>query len=65
MYIAPPLLYYTRYDILCLSHEMDDWTTENRGIRYMSLKVFQELKIHAQLDPVVRRKLAAHPHSQF
>ncbi len=27
----------------------------------MSLKVFQELKIRAQLDPVVRRKLAAHP----
>jgi hypothetical protein len=27
----------------------------------MSLKVFQELKICAQLDPVVRRKLAAHP----
>ncbi len=27
----------------------------------MSLKVFQELKIRAQLDPVVRRKLAACP----
>ena len=27
----------------------------------MSLKVFQELKIRAQLDPVVRRKLAAYP----
>jgi atypical dual specificity phosphatase len=27
----------------------------------MTLKVFQELKIRTQLDPVVRRKLAAHP----
>ena len=27
----------------------------------MSLKVFQELKIRAQLDPVVRRKPAGHP----
>jgi hypothetical protein len=27
----------------------------------MSLKVFQEMKIRAQLDPIVRRKLAAHP----
>jgi len=27
----------------------------------MSLKVFQELKIRAQLDPIVRRKLAAYP----
>jgi atypical dual specificity phosphatase len=27
----------------------------------MSVKVFQELKIRAQLDPVVRRKLAAYP----
>ena len=27
----------------------------------MSVDVFQELKIRAQLDPVVRRNLAAHP----
>ena len=27
----------------------------------MSVRVFQELKIRAQLDPVVRRKLAASP----
>src|SRR6266705_5034308 len=27
----------------------------------MSVNVFQELKIRAQLDPVVRRKLAAYP----
>src|SRR5207244_6673536 len=51
----------TAYEILRLSHEMIDWTTQNKRIRYMSLRVFQELKIRAQLDPVVRRKLAAHP----
>jgi hypothetical protein len=27
----------------------------------MSIRVFQELKLRAQLDPVVRRKLAAYP----
>ncbi len=27
----------------------------------MSVNVFQELKLRAQLDPVVRRKLAAYP----
>ncbi len=27
----------------------------------MSVHVFQELKVRAQLDPVVRRKLAAYP----
>ena len=27
----------------------------------MTVDVFQELKIRAQLDPVVRRKLAAYP----
>ena len=43
------------------AQDMDDWTTSNKGIRYMSLKVFQELKIRTQLDPVVRRKLAAYP----
>src|SRR5260370_14975832 len=32
-----------------------------RRIRQMSVTVFQELRIRAQLDPVVRRKLAAYP----
>ncbi len=30
-------------------------------LKYMSVNVFRELKIRAQLDPVVRRKLAAYP----
>ena len=60
-YDATLLLCCAAYDILRLSHEMIDWTTQNKRIRYMSLRVFQELKIRAQLDPVVRRKLAAHP----
>src|SRR5437764_7192792 len=36
-------------------------TFPNKRRREMSAHVFQELKIRAQFDPVLRRKLAAYP----